>query len=53
MNSLAGPKRAGGPVIVSLCLVSTKAGHARLALSFVMVALGETLVTSNDLMCGV
>jgi heterodisulfide reductase subunit B len=53
INSLAGPKRPGGPTIVSLCLVSTEASHAELALSLVMEALGETLVTLNDLMCGV
>lgn len=53
MNSLFGPRRAGGPVEVSFGLVSIEAGHAPPTLSPLMTLLGETLFTSKEFKCGV
>lgn len=53
MNSLFGPRRAGGPEKVSFGLISTEAGQAPPTLSPLMTLLGETLFTSKEFKCGV
>lgn len=53
INSLFGPRRAGGPEKISFGLVSIEAGQAAPALSLLMTLLGETLFTSKEFKCGV
>ena len=53
IDSLFGPRRAGGPEAESFGLVSMEAGHAAPPLSLLMTLLGETLFTLKGFKCGV